>query len=127
MDLKLLAFDAEDLCVMSAHLQDAALIASDMAWQPKERRFALVCQRRDHVGGGADRACGLHFNFVTAAQRLRMPQGEAAPLKLIGLGFEAGETPSGFVTLLFDGGAAVRLSVECIDASMRDLVPASQD
>ena len=38
--LKLIALDADDLKVMSAHLQDAVLKIADMAFVPRERRFA---------------------------------------------------------------------------------------
>lgn len=126
MELKLLAFDAEDLCVISTHLQDASLTCGDMAYLPQERRFALVCMRMDHVNGGPSRPCGLHFNFVTNVQRLRVPQGEKpGALTLIGLGFEETDSPSGYVTLLFEGGCAIRLTVECIEATMRDMAPAA--
>ncbi|MBN9061811.1 MAG: hypothetical protein BGP06_04265 [Rhizobiales bacterium 65-9] len=125
MDLKLLAFDAEDLAVISAHLQDATVACADMAYLPQEKRFALVCMRQDHVGGGAARPCGLHFNFVRKVQRLRVPQEETPQaLTLIGVGFEETSAPSGRVTLLFNGGCAIRLDVDCIDATMRDLAPA---
>lgn len=125
MDLKLLAFDAEDLAVMSAHLQDATLTCADLAYIPQDQRFALVCMRPDHVNGGQRRPCGLHFNFVSKVQRLRAPQGDAnKTLTLVGVGFEATEKPSGYVTLLFEGGCAIRLSVECIEATMRDMATA---
>ena len=45
-DLKLIALDAEDLSVVSAHLQDAVLQVGDLAYLPKERRFAAVANRR---------------------------------------------------------------------------------
>jgi Protein of unknown function (DUF2948) len=123
MFLKLIAMDAEDLAIMSAHLQDASVRASDMTYLPRERRFALVCTRPDHVSGEAARACGLHFERVLKVERLN---AKPDALTLIGLGFEAGEAPSGQVTLLFEGGAAIRLTVECIEAVMRDLEPGTE-
>jgi hypothetical protein len=123
MGLKLLAFDADDLCVMSAHLQDASLRAGDMAWLSGEKRFAMVCERQDHVGGAGPTPAGLHFDHVLKAERLRLPAEQDARLVLIGLGFEATDAPSGHVTLLFNGGAAIRLTVDCIEATMRDLAP----
>ena len=35
-ELKLIAFDADDLAVMSAHLQDAVLKVGDIAYLPRE-------------------------------------------------------------------------------------------
>ena len=46
-DLKLIALDTEDLNVLSAHLQDAVLRVADMAYLPKERRFAVILNRFD--------------------------------------------------------------------------------
>ena len=39
------AFDGEDLQVISTHLQDAAVKPVDMAFRPREKRFALVVDR----------------------------------------------------------------------------------
>jgi hypothetical protein len=44
-------------------------------------------------------------------------------MNLLAIGFEAVDAPGGHVTLVFSGGAAVRLQVECIEAQMRDLGP----
>src|SRR5262245_64592893 len=46
-DLKLIALDAEDLAVISAHLQDAVLKVADLAFLPREKRFAAVANRFD--------------------------------------------------------------------------------
>ena len=43
--LKLIALDADDLSVISAHLQDAVLKRGDIAWLPGEQRFALALRR----------------------------------------------------------------------------------
>ncbi len=49
-------------------------------------------------------------------------------LELLALQFEdvAPEDPQGHVTLVFAGGGAVRLHVECIEAELKDLGPAWQ-
>lgn len=122
MSLKLIALDADDLAVISAHLQDAAVEARDIAWLPGQSRFALACLRQDHVEGGGPRPAGLHFDRVLKAERLRMPgPGAARTLTVIGLSFEETDAPSGRVTLMFQGGAAIRLTVECVEAAMSDL------
>ncbi len=45
--LKLVALDEDDLKILSAHLQDAVLRMSDMAWVPSEHRFAAILNRFD--------------------------------------------------------------------------------
>ncbi|MBS7539181.1 DUF2948 family protein [Ancylobacter lacus] len=45
--LKLIALDVEDLAVISAHLQDAVVRVGDMAFLPREHRFALLTNRFD--------------------------------------------------------------------------------
>ena len=46
-DLKLIALDAEDLGVISAHLQDAVLRVGDMVYLPNEKRFVAMANRFD--------------------------------------------------------------------------------
>ena len=69
--LKLIAFDAEDLGVVSAHVQDAILRAEDLAWQPRDARFAMIMMRFDWsqaiANGGRDlarRQTALRFERV---------------------------------------------------------------
>lgn len=45
--LKLIALDAEDMAVLSVHLQDATVAIADMTYLPKERRFVLLANRFD--------------------------------------------------------------------------------
>ncbi len=42
-------------------------------------------------------------------------------LSLLAIRFEEKDVPSGVVTLIFAGGGAIRLRVECIEAELRDL------
>jgi hypothetical protein len=60
-DLSLIAFDAEDLAIVSAHLQDALVKRSDMTFLPREKRFALYSSRFDWTAleRGADAPAGL--------------------------------------------------------------------
>ena len=44
-------------------------------------------------------------------------------LSLLAIQFEAGEAPSGTVTLTFSGGVIIQLEVECVEAELRDLGP----
>lgn len=127
--LKLAALDAEDLAVVSAHLQDAVLRAGDLAWLADQRRFVLVARRFDHAIGRGEsprrRLAGVHFERVLAVKSKGIvPGGDAdAVLSLLAVTFEPGEPPSGTATLVFAGGAAIRLDLECIEVRLKDLGP----
>lgn len=45
--LKLIALDAEDLAVLSVHLQDAVVSVGEMTFLSKEHRFVLLANRFD--------------------------------------------------------------------------------
>ncbi|PSC06757.1 DUF2948 domain-containing protein [Alsobacter soli] len=127
--LKLVALDDEDLAVVSAHLQDAVLKVADITWLPREKRFAFVANRfaweAQRTDSGERRRTGVCFTRVLKVQhsRIRCDEPEAV-LNLLAVTFTAGESPSGVVTLVFSGGGAIRLEVECLEAEMRDLGPA---
>jgi hypothetical protein len=132
--LKLIALDEDDLKVLSANLQDAILTVEDMTFLPKERRFAAVMKRFNWLGadekrggngsGYERRACALRFENVKHAQLRNLAldrPGDA--LELLAIAFEPSDPPSGLVTLIFAGQAAIRLHVDCIEAELRDLGP----
>jgi hypothetical protein len=129
--LKLIAFDAEDLAVVSAHLQDAVVKVGDMAYLPRAKRFALIASRFDWAG--AQTASGpahthhrcrtaLRFERVLGARLQGIDLDNASQvLCLLAIQFEPAEAPGGFVTLIFAGEAAIRLEVECIEVELKDL------
>jgi hypothetical protein len=128
-DLKLIALDPEDLRVLACHLQDAVIRVGDMAYLKKEMRFAAVANRfdweraaQDPEGAYQRRRSAVRFERVKAAQvqGVDLKQKDAV-LELLTVAFEPGEEPSGTLTLLFAGGGAIRLQVECIEAELRDL------
>ncbi len=136
-ELKLIAFDADDLAVISAHLQDAVLKVGDIAYLPRERRLAAVGNRFDWVDALKDgkgkpeyvrRHAALRFERVLGAKVQGIDlQRKDAVLSLLAIAFEpdeAPESPGGHVTLNFADGATIRLQVECIEAELKDLGPA---
>jgi hypothetical protein len=134
-DLKLIALDAEDLAIISAHLQDAVMKLGDLAFLPREKRFAAVANRFDWVDAikreatgekpYARRRAALRFERVLAAQVQGLDlKRKDAVASLLAIGFEPGDAPAGHVILQFAGGGAIRLNVECIEAELRDLGPA---
>ncbi len=127
--LKLIVLDAEDLAVVSTHLQDAAARVADMAFLPGEKRFAMVMDRFDWTSLAAGaierRRAGVHFERVLKAQTRGFDlKDRDAALNLLAIEFAENDAPAGVVTLFFEGDAAIQLEVECLEAAMSDLGPA---
>jgi len=123
--LKLIALDAEDLAVVSAHVQDAVVRVGDLRWLAGEGRFVVVMNRfvweKKH-GPDERRRAVLHFDRVTAAQASGVrPERADAVLSLLAVTFEPGEAPAGTIVLSFAGGGAIRLAAECIEARLADV------
>ena len=133
--LKLVALDNEDLQVLSAHLQDAVMRVGDIAYVPSQKRFAVMVNRFDwesaEEADGASakkkfkrRRSALRFDRVLATQAQGVKQtAQDAVLELLAIQFEVTNEPEGYVTLVFAGGAGIRLHVECIEAEMKDMGP----
>jgi hypothetical protein len=127
MMLQLAALDAEDLGVISAHMQDAVLLVGDMSYNAKRKQFALIANRFawDEEEIRQRRRSGLHFDRVLAVKQMNIRASEKdAVLSLLSIGFEKGDPPSGIIVLTFSGGGSIRLTVECIEAALKDLGPA---
>lgn len=136
--LKLIALDQDDLEVLSAHLQDAVMRVEDMAYVPSQKRFAVIANRFDWESASGDaksnkkkgyqrRRSALRFDRVLGAQVQGIElKAKGAVLELLAIQFEELEKPEGHVTLVFAGGGAIRMHVECIEAEMKDLGPAWQ-
>lgn len=129
--LKFVVLDAEDLAVVSTHLQDAVLKVSDVLWRPQEKRLVLALNRFDWESAqGATpqfrrRRSALRFERVLSCKcRDLDPAGKESVLNLLAVEFSPTETPSGVVTLTFSGEGALRLEVECLEAELADLGPA---
>jgi hypothetical protein len=123
--LKLAALDAEDLTVISAHLQDAILRPEDLTYLAGEQRFLMVVRRFDWTPDVPPRRrlAGVHVERVLRVKTRGLAPGDAMPMSLLALTFEATDAPSGHIDMVFSGGAAVRLEVECIEVRMKDLGP----
>ena len=123
--LKLAALDTEDLTVISAHLQDAILRPEDLTYLAGEHRFLMVVRRFDWTPDAPPRRrlAGLHVERVLSVKTRGLAPGDTTPMSLLALTFEATDSPSGHIDMVFSGGAAVRLEVECIEVRMKDLGP----
>lgn len=127
--LKLVAFDEEDLAVISACVQDAVLKVGDLVYLPKERRFALGMNRfiweKAADGSRRDyerRRAALTFDRVLSVKtsNIRRDRPDAV-LDLLAVSFEATDAPAGVITIFFAGGGAVRLEVEVVETRLADL------
>src|SRR5258708_1982080 len=92
--LRLVALDEEDLAVLSAHAQDAVLKIGDLAWRPKEGRFALAMNRfawETAADGKRQpsyirRRAILHFDRVTAVKTTKLDRAmPETPLELLAI------------------------------------------
>jgi hypothetical protein len=130
--LRLSAFDEGDLQVISAHLQDAVVVTSDIRYLKRERRFALILNRfvwetalSGHSQRFERRRTGLHFEGVTSVKSHRLIQNaDDAVASLMAISFKKGDPPGGTVEIDFSGGGVIRLEVEYLEAWLRDLGPA---
>lgn len=126
-DLKLLALDTEDLEVVSAYVQDAIVRVEDMGYVKSDRRFALLMNRfaweeGDDRSKGQRKRAALHFDYIDDAQISGIDlKAREGVLELLSVTFAPSELPQGEVILSFAGGGTVRLTVECLEARMRDL------
>jgi Protein of unknown function (DUF2948) len=127
--LKLIALDKDDVEVISAHLQDSVLRVGDIVWLPAERRLVLGLNRFDWEAANDDagyrrRRAVLRFDRVLAVKCRNISRADAdAVLNLLAVEFAEEDPPSGSVTLMFSGGPALRLKVECLEVELVDLGP----
>jgi hypothetical protein len=126
--LKLIALDADDLAVISAHVQDARVQVSDIIWRQSEKRLVVGMSRLDWeqtlAGETSPRRliAALRFDRVLSckSRNIDLETPEAA-LELLGIEFHPAEAPGGSAVLLFSQGRALRLDVECLECELTDL------
>jgi hypothetical protein len=129
-NLKLVALDRDDIEIISAHLQDAVVKSADVHWRPAEKRLVIALNRFDWEGAHQAspefrrRRAALRFERVLACKcRNCTAAKKDQVLNLLAVSFEETDQPAGVITLLFSGGAALRLEVECLEAELADLGP----
>ncbi|MBX9777053.1 MAG: DUF2948 family protein [Xanthobacteraceae bacterium] len=128
--LKFVALDADDLEVVSTHLQDAEVKVADVHWRPQEKRLVVGVDRFDWQAWIATspemrrRRAALRFDRVLSCKCKHVePIAKDKVLNLLDIEFELTDTPAGIVTLVFSGGPALRLEVECLEVELVDLGP----
>jgi Protein of unknown function (DUF2948) len=145
--LRLRALDADDLQTIAGFLQDALVPLSEVAFLKAEQRFVMVANRfrwerpavteasEPGVDSGADARfagsvdeegggplyerinCGICFDRVSAVRY----QGLDVRRKSQILNLLTVQSRPGAITLIFAGGAAIRLDVAAIRCHLEDL------
>ncbi len=124
--LRLQALDAEDLKVISALVQDAILPASEIRYERKRRRFAMLINRfrwEEQRDATAERVRTLLLiDDVLAVASQGVPRGDPdLVLSVLALEFEPGEDGTGAVSIILAGDGEIRLQVECLSVMLRDV------
>lgn len=126
--LKLIALDADDLAVISAHVQDARVQVADIIWRQGEKRLVIGMNRLDWeqtlAGETSPRRliAALRFDRVLSCKSRNIDVGTPeAGLELLGIEFHGDDAPGGIAVLLFSHGGALRLDVECLECELTDL------
>ncbi|MFN3509370.1 MAG: DUF2948 family protein [Allorhizobium sp.] len=127
-DLKLLALDADDLAIISAHMQDAVFKVGDLNFSARSGLFSLAANR--FVWEKAARAAksferrraGLSFKRVEAVRSIGFDRGKPDEvMSLLAIRHvPTGEGPEGVIELVLAGGGMIALEVECIEAQLAD-------
>lgn len=129
--LRLTAEDAEGATVLSALLQDAVFPITEMRYDAKRRRFALLLNRfrwedRDAAEAAKRRyervQSLLVFEDVLSVKSQGIDRGDAdTVLSLLAVTFTPGPDGMGRVDLVLAGDGTIALQVEALDASLRDV------
>jgi Protein of unknown function (DUF2948) len=127
---RLIALDADDLAVISAHVQDAKVQTADIVWRQAEKRLVVGMNRLDweqKLKGETEPRrliAALRFDRVLSckSRNINLDAPETV-LDLVGIEFHPAEPPGGSAVLMFAGGGALRLDVECLECELADLGP----
>lgn len=129
--LNLGVMDVEDLKVVSTLTQDAVFPITEMSWRPAERRFALLLNRFRWEDEDAARKRGRAFERVqsvlvvdsvlkVASQGIDRTDQDMI-LSLLSVEFEPAEDGAGQILLTLAGDGAIRLQVETLEVSLKDV------
>jgi hypothetical protein len=125
------ALDGDDLQVISSLVQDAVFPITEMTWQRRKRRFAVLLNRFRWEDRPAAERRGRPYERVqsllviedvmaVASQGLDLSDRDTV-LSLLSIQFEPGEDGTGRITLILAGDGEVALEVECIEVVLRDV------
>lgn len=129
--LRLKALDADDLAVLSSLTQDAVFPASEMRWDRKARRFALLLNRfrwedapNAKIGKRSVERVQtvLTIEDVMAVKSQGVQPGDADTImSLLSVTFAASEDGMGRVLLTLSGDGAISVDVEALELMLADV------
>lgn len=129
--LNLGAMDGDDLQVISTLAQDSVFPITEMTWRAGERRFAILLNRfRWEDRSAAERrkravervqALLVVDNVLRVASQGVDRSDKEVILSLLSVTFEPGEDGAGQVLLTLAGDGAIRLEVEALEVSLKDV------
>ena len=123
--LRLIAYDEDDLRVIASLTQDAVFPASETAWRPRERRFAVLLNRfrwEEPERRPPERVRSvLVVGEAMGVASDGVDRAADTVLSLLDVGFQAGEDGAGHVLLTLAGDGAIRVAVEALDVQLRDV------
>ncbi|MFS4581364.1 DUF2948 family protein [Phaeobacter sp. C3_T13_0] len=129
--LNLGALSAEDLQVVASLAQDAVFPVTEISWRPTEHRFALLLNRFRWEDKDSAEKRGRPYERVqsvlvvdhvlsVASQGLDRRDSDLI-LSLLSLTFEPGTDGDGHIVLTLAGDGVIRLAVEAIEITLRDV------
>jgi len=129
--LRLKALDGDDLPVIAALVQDAVFPASELRWDRKTRRFALLLNR--FRWEDADRAKARRRDFERVQSVLVVedvlnvqsqgvdPSDKDMVYALLSISFTPSEDGMGRLELTLAGDGAIAIDVEALEVVLRDV------
>jgi hypothetical protein len=124
--IALRALDAGDLKVLAALVQDAVFPASEMAWDRRRRRFAILLNRFRWEEAGRRPPERVQSVLVIEDAMRVASQGIARDdpdlvLSLLTLTWTPGAEGAGRIELILAGDGAVAVDVEALEVTLKDV------
>jgi hypothetical protein len=129
--LRLVAQDGDDLKVISTLVQDAVLPVTELQFDARRRRFALLLNRfrwedrdqAERLGRAYERVRSvLVVEDVLKVQSLGFERTDKdLVLSLLSLDFAPGQDGTGRLTLTLAGDGAIALDVEALEVRLDDV------
>ncbi|WP_424985035.1 DUF2948 family protein [Microbulbifer sp. S227A] len=126
--LNLGAQDTDDLRVISSLAQDAVFPITEMRWQARQHRFAMLLNRFRWEDDARDRHAPervqslLVVDNVVAVSSQGIDRGDQdLILSLLAIEFSPADDGAGDLVLTLAGDGALRLRIEALDVTLKDV------